>query len=227
MSVSPVATSARVSDTNTTVANTTSASDDLLSSFMTLLVAQMQNQDPTNPMDNNQLTSQLAQFQTAAGIEKLNSTVGDVGMLVYSMQQMNASDWVGRTVFIEGDPVVSTAEGGNQDIAFNLGSDASEVKVTLTDDQGNAYVGTIKDVKQGVNTYTLDDITDFQPTDPRQQPDTNFKVTFSATTAEGEAPEITALKSSKVDSVSFSPSGAILHLGVDGNTPLSKVYLIQ
>ena len=48
---------------------------DLSEQFMQLLVAQMQNQDPTNPMDNNQLTSQLAQFNTAAGVEKLNSNV--------------------------------------------------------------------------------------------------------------------------------------------------------
>jgi Flagellar hook capping protein len=46
-----------------------SSAGDLSASFLKLLVAQMQNQDPTNPMDNNQLTSQLAQFSTAAGVE--------------------------------------------------------------------------------------------------------------------------------------------------------------
>ncbi|BAN98189.1 hypothetical protein E05_34230 [Plautia stali symbiont] len=56
------------------------SADDLTQSFMTLLVAQMQNQDPTNPMDNNQLTLQLAQFNTAAGVgvAKLNSTLESV-----------------------------------------------------------------------------------------------------------------------------------------------------
>lgn len=225
MSVSPATNSANTTPRAT--ASTGNAANDLLSNFMTLLVTQMQNQDPTNPMDNNQLTSQLAQFQTAAGIEKLNTTVDGVGMLVYSMQQMNASDWVGRTVFIEGKPVVSTSEGGNQGLAFNIGSDVDKVTVTLTDDQGNAYVGTIKDVKQGVNTYTLDDVTDFQPSDPREQPDTTFNVTYSATTTEGDAPTIIALKSAQVESVSFSQTGANLHLGLDGITPLSKVFLIQ
>lgn len=80
--------------------------EDLTNSFMTLLVAQMQNQDPTNPMDNNQLTSQLAQFSTASGVQQLNSTVMAVGSLVTSMQQMNAADWVGRQVWIEGDSSV-------------------------------------------------------------------------------------------------------------------------
>lgn len=226
MSVSPVAQNSST-ERSMNSGNSGSAADELLGNFMTLLVAQMQNQDPTNPMDNNQLTSQLAQFQTAAGIEKLNDTVMLVGAMVGSMQQMNAADWVGRTVLIEGDPVVSTSENGKQDLAFAVNADVEKVKVTLTDDQGNVYIGEIKDVKQGVNTYTLDDVTDFQPADPREQPDTTFTVTYSATTESGDAPTIVALKAAEVESVSFSPNGALLHLGINGTSPLSEIYLIQ
>ena len=43
--------------------------------FMTLLVAQMKNQDPLNPLDNAQVTSQMAQLSTVTGVEKLNATV--------------------------------------------------------------------------------------------------------------------------------------------------------
>ncbi|EOA2962417.1 flagellar hook capping FlgD N-terminal domain-containing protein, partial [Yersinia enterocolitica] len=103
MAVSPV-----MSSSNTSANESKSGGnsvEDLTDSFMTLLVAQMQNQDPTNPMDNNQLTSQLAQFNTASGVQQLNTTLNAVGSLVTSMQQMNAADWVGRRVWIEGDSV--------------------------------------------------------------------------------------------------------------------------
>lgn len=225
MAVSPVTTSSSATASSSGSLGTTS--DELLNSFMTLLVAQMQNQDPTNPMDNNQLTSQLAQFQTAAGIEKLNTTVGAVGSLVASMQQMNATDWVGREVLVEGKSVVSTREDGNQDFAFSLNSDAEKVTVTLTDNTGNAYTGTLKDVKAGVNTYSLDDLSDFQPTDPREQPDTAFTVTYSATTSSGDAPTIVELKRAKVESVSFTQTGAILQLGLDGTAMLGEIYLVK
>ena len=43
--------------------------------FMKLLVAQMKNQDPLNPMDNAQMTTQIAQINTVAGLERLNTTV--------------------------------------------------------------------------------------------------------------------------------------------------------
>ncbi|WP_392432578.1 flagellar hook assembly protein FlgD [Yersinia sp. HM-2024] len=224
MAVSPVTTSSDNAANSRSLGNT---SDELLNSFMTLLVAQMQNQDPTNPMDNNQLTSQLAQFQTAAGIEQLNTTVLGVGALVNSMQQMNAADWVGRTVLIEGKPVVSTSEDGNQDFSFSLGSDAEKVTVTLTDDEGNTYVGTLKDVKAGVHTYSLDDVTDFQPTDPREQADTTFTVSYSAITESGDSPKIVELKRAQVESVSFSQSGAVLHLGIDGTAMLGQIFLVQ
>lgn len=230
-STSSAATTKSTSSTTTTSSSgnvgTGSSADELLDSFMTLLVAQMQNQDPTDPMDNNQLTAQLAQFNTAAGVEQLNTTMNSMGTLVASMQQMNSADWVGRDIMIAGDPKVSTADNGNQKVGLSLDSDADEVTVTLTDAAGNAYNAKLKNVEAGVHEYTLDDFEDFQPSDPRTQADTSFTVSFTATNADGSAPAITALKPAKVQSVSFTSSGAVLQLGVDGTASLSEVYLIE
>lgn len=230
-STSSAATTKSTSSTTTTSSSgnvgTGSSANELLDSFMTLLVAQMQNQDPTDPMDNNQLTAQLAQFNTAAGVEQLNTTMNSMGTLVASMQQMNSADWVGRDIMIAGDPKVSTADNGNQKVGISLDSDADEVTVTLTDAAGNAYNATLKNVEAGVHEYTLDDFEDFQPSDPRPQADTSFTVSFTATNADGSAPAITALKPAKVQSVSFTSSGAVLQLGVDGTASLSEVYLIE
>ena len=223
MAVSPVMNG---SNSNTSTGTGSSAAD-LSQSFMELLVAQMQNQDPTNPMDDNQLTSQLAQFNTAAGVEKLNSTLEGVGMMVGSMQQMNASQWVGRSVYVAGDPVISNAEEGNKNFAFNLDSDADKVTVTLTDDAGNAYTAELKNAKAGVNKYTLDDLDNFNPAAPPDDGKSTFKVTFAASNENGDVPKITSLKKCKVDGVSFVNGSANLQLGLDGNTKLGSVYLIE
>ncbi|MDA5535561.1 flagellar biosynthesis protein FlgD [Yersinia mollaretii] len=213
--------------------------EDLTNSFMTLLVAQMQNQDPTNPMDNNQLTSQLAQFSTASGVQQLNSTVMAVGSLVTSMQQMNAADWVGRQVWIEGDSSVVNgtkksenvgegegAEQGNQEFGFALDSDADKVTVTLTDELGNAYTAELKNVKAGVNKLTLDDLSNFQPSELPGN-GAAYKVSFSAANDDGNTPKITSLKKAKVDGVSFSPTGAVLQLGLNGTASLGDIYFIE
>ncbi|AIQ99717.2 flagellar basal body rod modification protein FlgD [Pluralibacter gergoviae] len=199
--------------------------DDITNSFMQLLVAQMQNQDPTNPMDNNQLTSQLAQFNTAAGVRDLNTELDQVGGLIYNMQQMNAAQWVGRKVYIEGDNSVSTSQDGNKDFSFAVDSDTDKVTVTLTDDAGNAYTADLKDLKSGVNSFSLDDLQDFKPSAPPA--DSNFKVTYSAANDDGTVPKIVSLKKSTVDGVSFSAQGAVLRLGKDGTTTLGDVYLIE
>lgn len=210
-----------------------SSTDDVMNNFMKLLVAQMQNQDPTNPMDNNQLTSQLAQFNTAAGVQQLNSTLNGVGMLVTSMQQMNAAEWVGRTVYVKGDTQIKTNDNGgvgsNKDFAFYVNSDAKEVTVSFKDDAGNVYTGKLKDVKAGFHEYTMDDLSDFKPSDPRNIKNKTFEVSFSATAKDGssDSPEIISLKHADVKGVSFSQSGAILQLEPDGIAMLKDIYFIK
>lgn len=231
MAVTPVmgsgaALKAATADSGTSSGTSGTTAADLMNNFMTLLVAQMQNQDPTNPMDNNQMTSQLAQFNTASGVEQLNSTLNNVGTLVSSMQQMNAAEWVGRSVMIEGNPVVNTsdADGANKAFAFSLDSNADKVEVTLTDKEGNTYQAELNNVKAGIHHYSLDDMSNFQPSAPPA--DSQFTVSFSAANSSGDTPGIVALKQAKVDSVSFSPSGSVLQLGIDGSATLGQVYEI-
>ncbi len=79
---------------NTTPATSSATASGLTSAadqqdrFMTLLVAQMQNQDPLNPMDNAQMTTQIAQINTVAGIEKLNTTVEGLATAFNTMRDM-------------------------------------------------------------------------------------------------------------------------------------------
>ena len=71
--------------------------------FLKLLVTQMQNQDPLNPLDNAQVTSQLAQINTVNGIEKLNSTVQGLSGQFVQMQALQGASLVGHDVVIAGN----------------------------------------------------------------------------------------------------------------------------
>ncbi len=61
-------------NTNNVSTTGTSASD-LQATFLKLLVTQLQNQDPTSPVDSSQMTSQLAQINTVSGIAQLNTSL--------------------------------------------------------------------------------------------------------------------------------------------------------
>ena len=70
----------------------TSDAEQMSDRFMTLLVTQMQNQDPLNPLDNAELTSQLAQINTVKGIDSLNSTLQKL-LTSYSDALSMQSSW--------------------------------------------------------------------------------------------------------------------------------------
>src|SRR3954469_4587875 len=73
--------------------------------FLKLLVAQMQNQDPLNPMDNAQVTSQMAQINTVTGIEKLNTTMQGLSGQFVQMQALQGASLVGRDVIVPGNKI--------------------------------------------------------------------------------------------------------------------------
>lgn len=204
---------------------------DLSDSFMKLLVAQMQNQDPTNPMDNNQLTAQLAQFNTAAGVEKLNTSMTGVQAMMAQLGSMSAASWVGRHVLIEGDPEITPTpsprgdSAGSESFSFLLGGEAETVTVTLTDSEGNAYTAELKNVNTGVQTFSFEDLTNFKPAPPA--PDTTYSLSFEASNTGGDKPEISGLIQRQVEGVTMTANGAVLHLQDHDPVGMADVVVIQ
>ena len=70
--------------------------------FMTLLVTQLKNQDPMNPLDNAQLTSQFAQLSTVTGVNKLNTTMEAMKSSYQAAEQLQAANLIGRGVLVAG-----------------------------------------------------------------------------------------------------------------------------
>lgn len=97
--------------------------------FLKLFVAQLSNQDPLSPMDNAQVTSQMAQIQTVNGIEKLDRTVASLGTQFSSLQALQAAGLVGRDVTVAGDRLA--VEGGVGVGGFELAGPADAVKLEI------------------------------------------------------------------------------------------------
>lgn len=96
---------------------------------MTLLVAQLKNQDPMNPMDNAQMTSQMAQINTVTGIEKVNSTLKSMASQFAGMQVLQGSSMVGRDVMVESNTL--TRRDGLGGGAIDLSGKADSIKVDI------------------------------------------------------------------------------------------------
>jgi flagellar basal-body rod modification protein FlgD len=102
--------------------------------FLKLLVTQMQNQDPLNPMDNAQVTSQMAQINTVSGIEKLNRSVVALSDRFMQMQALQGAALVGRDVIVPGNRMSITDDVGQG--GFELNSAADHVKVEVLNGAG-------------------------------------------------------------------------------------------
>ncbi len=143
--VSAAATTTSSASTRDVNANDAASSQDR---FLKLLVAQLNNQDPMNPLDNAQMTSQIAQINTVTGIEKLNSTVQGLVSQFASQQLMQGSAMVGRQVLVEGDAVAFNSETKKGYGALDLSGSAASVKVQVLDASGKEIgmvdLGTLK-----------------------------------------------------------------------------------
>lgn len=113
---------------------TTSDADKLGDRFMTLLVTQMQNQDPLNPMDNAELTSQLAQINTVKGIDSLNSTMQKLLTSYSDALSMQSSSLVGKNVLAAGNSLPLGDNGALGGV--KLAGDADKVSITISDAKG-------------------------------------------------------------------------------------------
>lgn len=102
--------------------------------FLTLLVTQLRNQDPLNPLDNAQITSQLAQLSTVSGINKLNDTLSSLSASMDAREYLQSASLVGRTVITTGNKV--TLADGKATGAFELASSADSVTVAIADAAG-------------------------------------------------------------------------------------------
>src|SRR6476469_10812857 len=106
------AASSTQSSSASTSTDTTSASE-LQDRFLKLLVAQMKNQDPLNPLDNAQVTTQLAQISTVSGIDKLNQTMNAMSSSFLASQSLQASGLIGHNVLAPGRDVLLQSGAGS------------------------------------------------------------------------------------------------------------------
>ena len=95
--------------------------------FLTLLVTQLRNQDPLNPLDNEAFVAQLAQFSTVSGITEMGATLGRLETLAGGEQRASAPGWIGRDVTgpdgVAGRVAsVSLAEGGAISLVLDSGA---------------------------------------------------------------------------------------------------------
>lgn len=198
---------------------TATGGSELQDRFLKLLVTQMKNQDPLNPMDNAQVTTQLAQISTVGGIDKLNTTLQTLSSSMLAAQSVQSSAIIGRDVYASGSTLALT--DGKATGAFELKQDADHVFVQISNSSG-ALLRTLDlgAAKTGMSAFEWDGKTDAGNTV------TSGMFTFQVTAARGNATiPVDPMMAGRVDGVSLT-NGVRLNLQGGGDIGMSDVKRI-
>lgn len=185
--------------------------------FLRLLITQMKNQDPLNPMDNAQMTTQMAQMSSLQGIERLNATLESLAASLTGNQAMQAATLVGRDVIAPGN-VLQLAEGQATG-AVELAQAADRVQVSITDASGRVvHHADLGAQPQGIVRIDWDGVTDAGTAAAAGT--YQFSVTA---TAQGKTIEAQSLMVGRVYGVTAANGSTSLDLGAQGSISLAQV----
>ncbi|QOJ19360.1 MAG: flagellar hook assembly protein FlgD [Gammaproteobacteria bacterium] len=161
MSSVPQVNTATAATASTAAAGTTSKKDaeNPQDRFLKLLVTQMKNQDPLKPLDNAEVTSQLAQISTVSGLDKLNSTLQKLVSSADDTRSVEALGLIGHKAFVPGTAIALSGDGAIAGI--ELAQPVDQLKVTILDGAG-AAIRTMDLGAQptGISTISWDGLTD-------------------------------------------------------------------
>lgn len=195
--------------------------------FLKLLVAQMRNQDPLNPLDNAQVTSQLAQINTVRGIEQLNASMTKVAAASTSVSPLSAVGLLGREVLVEGDGFEWSKPGtGLADddptmpdapadaaravrVGFEIPAAARAVRVEIVDSSGRVvHARDFAEPEAGVHTLDWDGV----DADGKAVASGKYRLRAWGIDGNGGESMVTALVPARVHGVNQAPGGARFEL---------------
>ncbi len=185
--------------------------------FLKLLVTQMKNQDPLKPLDNAEVTSQLAQISTVTGIDKLNTTLQLLNSDIEDSLSVEATNMIGRGAFVPGNTIV--LEQGSASMGIELEQPVDQLTVAIKDSSG-VVVRNLdpKAYPAGVSVISWDGKTDSGSV----AADGDYSFEVSAQQG-GNDIKVTALSFGLVKSVSTGEDDTLLDMGKLGLVNLSDI----
>jgi|SRR3954469_24287391 flagellar basal-body rod modification protein FlgD len=190
------------------------------STFLTLLTTQLQNQDPMNPMDSSQFTQQLVMFSQVEQQINTNNNLQTLIALGQANTLSSSAGYLGKSI------TVTTGDGSLQNSTctwrYALGADASNSTISISDQNGKVVWTGPGETASGGHDFSWDG----KDSAGNQLPDGVYKLSVTATTADGSPIQSAIAFKGIVDEVNLTGSQPILMIGSMA-VPLSQVSAID
>jgi flagellar basal-body rod modification protein FlgD len=190
--------------------------------FLTLLVAQLQHQDPLNPSDSTEFTAQLAQFSSLEQLQNINDTLANFEVYQSTLNNIEAAGFIGSTITAAGNTLI-VSEGVADDISVELGDDCASAYIKIYDSSGE-FVTDIDAGRLAEGTHTIE----WDGTDEYGNPVDDGLYTFSvmAVDANGDSVASTSYISGTVTGIDYRSGETLLLVG-DQEVAISSLVRIE
>lgn len=179
--------------------------------FMELMIAQLKNQDPTNPADSSQFMSQISDMTMVEGITNLNTSLEGLNTSLLSSQTaLQASSMVGQQVFVKSDSAIADSATGKIEGVLELDASASDVRISVFDEGGSLVD------KFSLGVQSAGDVNfDWQLDEGMKL--SGYRIEASAT-VDGESQSLPVFVGMNVNSVTLGQNGVGMKVNYEGGS---------
>jgi flagellar basal-body rod modification protein FlgD len=189
--------------------------------FLTLMTAQLKNQDPMKPLEGTEFISQLATFGTVSGVQEMKDSMELLASSLRSTQTLNGSTMLGRDIMVEADSLTHT-QGGTVNGELEVPAGTTKLQVRITDSSGAVVREMTLDTTQGTRTFSWDGLkANGQPADSGE-----YDIEAVATVA-GQTGSLPLMLSGRVSSVSIVGTNLMLNTSALGAVDMSDVRRVM
>lgn len=211
----------------TASANAPAGSQELVSSqqFLELLVAQIQNQNPLEPLDGTEYVTQLAEFAGLEQLTQVNSGIGELGQGIGAQITQDYVQMLGTEVTYPGNDII--LDSGGVDITYALQAPANDLNV-LVRDQNGLEVGTIESMPRagGVNVFRWDGTVTYRGESVQLDPG-NYTYSLVASDADEQPVATQTFSSGRVTGITYENSLPELMLGDTRIVPGDVIKVVE
>lgn len=178
--------------------------------FMKIMLVQMKNQDPTNPLKSHEMAAQLAQFTQLEQLQNINTNLDEMKAQAKPSESFQSLNLLGKVVAGDSSKVYRSKGDRDHDVTYVIPSAAKTVKVTVTNEVGDVVrTASLNNVKAGSNSWTWNGKDNKDVTLPAG----NYKVQVEALASNDQKISVKTDFEGTITGVNFSPQGTLLMVG--------------
>lgn len=178
--------------------------------FFKLMLAQLKNQDPMNPLKNHEMAAQLAQFSTLEQMSNMNSTLTKIEGKNAAPENFQALNLIGKNVQGDSSRITRTPFDKDHDFNFNAPSDLSEASIKVLSPKGEVVREyKLNNLQQGANKISWNGMNE----GGEKQPAGDYKFQIEAKNKLGQKVAVKTEFEGKISGLSFSAEGPVLQVG--------------